>query len=334
MTSNTVSVDDLIGHPQLRMRYLAGSAGGRRTVLWAQSCEQDRPWEWIGTGDLLLSTGSSFPPDPHGQVESLRALSRTGVAGIVLGEGMSPPLAPDAATVADQLDFPVLEAGYSVPWVLISRTVADLNSHGSGRQLRRIVRMYDLLRSTLSGDLDESGLMGKLERETHTRLAVISRRSGEILVEGSWTGAAEDVAAALRNVGTGASGRLPAYARVEVGVSKATVLPLDPTATLILVATPMDDRDGTELTVLEHAATIVSIFVQRLEAEALRIRESGQVVISHLRDGGSDSELLTPEFESAGLHHSPWRVGMWMREHGLPLEDLQWRLALIHRSLR
>ncbi|MFF0991363.1 PucR family transcriptional regulator [Kocuria nitroreducens] len=326
MTSQRVSVEDLVSHPQLSMTYLAGRSGGHRAVLWAQSCEQERPWEWIGTGDLLLSAGSSFPRSAQQQVDYIDALARAGVSGIVLGEGMSAPLMAEAADFADDLEFPVVQAGYSVPWVFISRTVADLNRHESGRQLRQIVRMYDLLRGTLGGDVSLEDLVERLERETRSRLISVRRQSGQPVLRDIEEAQHEVLAAVLATIGP--SGRMPAYVRLSLAGMKATVLPLSEGSSIILVVVPLTDDITPNFFVLEHAATILAVHVQRQASEAMRARESGQRIAAHLLQGSSDGDVLATAFKAAGLETPPWRLTVWHHPAPVDVVDLQWRLSL------
>ncbi|WP_201343602.1 PucR family transcriptional regulator ligand-binding domain-containing protein, partial [Pseudomonas putida] len=54
-------VRDLIAHTELRSRLLSGAEGLDREVRWAHVCELPDPTEWLGEGDVLMTTGLGIP---------------------------------------------------------------------------------------------------------------------------------------------------------------------------------------------------------------------------------------------------------------------------------
>ena len=136
----SLSIEQLTRHPQLGVTYLAGRSGGSRAVLWAHTCELPEPWQWLGTGDLLLTDGYSFPADGIEQAAFIQQLASSGLSGLMLAEGLgAAPLTMEAAAAADALDFPVLQAAYEVPFISVARTVAESNSHDISRRLHTTV---------------------------------------------------------------------------------------------------------------------------------------------------------------------------------------------------
>ena len=114
----SLSIEQLTRHPQLGVSYLAGRSGGSRAVLWAHTCELPEPWQWLGTGDLLLTDGYSFPADGIEQAAFIQQLASSGLSGLMLADGLgAAPLTTAAAAAADALDFPVLQAAYEVPFI-------------------------------------------------------------------------------------------------------------------------------------------------------------------------------------------------------------------------
>lgn len=60
------SIRHLIALPELRSRLLSGAGGLDRPVRWAHVCELDDPTEWLGEGDLLMTTGWAYRATPSG----------------------------------------------------------------------------------------------------------------------------------------------------------------------------------------------------------------------------------------------------------------------------
>src|SRR5688572_28115694 len=154
----SLCVKDLLDNPALGTRLLAGNTGLERTVEWAHSCEVAKPWEWMGSGELLMTTGRNFPSDAAGQVDFLRNLLAANIAALALAQGMdAPPLTAEAAAEAEATGFPVLETAYEIPFVLLSRTVADATTRAS--QLTKILRVYDRHRQASQRNASEAELL-------------------------------------------------------------------------------------------------------------------------------------------------------------------------------
>lgn len=62
-----MKIADIILMPELRTRFFAGEQSGDRTVRWAHVCELPDPTEWLGEGDLLMTTGIGLPRTSEAQ---------------------------------------------------------------------------------------------------------------------------------------------------------------------------------------------------------------------------------------------------------------------------
>lgn len=174
------TVRDIVENPTLGTRVLAGGEGIEREVMWAHSIEIARPWEWLGSGELLMTTGHNFPADPERQVDFIRNLEENGIAGLVLAERMTAELTPEAAQEADAFGFPVLETAYSIPFVLIARAAASWD--GRDKQMAAIQRVYELYRkSTIRGDSGEA-VLARLGQEVGARLRIFEVEEWRLLL--------------------------------------------------------------------------------------------------------------------------------------------------------
>jgi purine catabolism regulator len=62
------------------------------------------PWEWAGSGELLLTNGTGLSPAESVQVGYIERLADTGASGLGLGLGMSgPPLSGQVTRRAHDL---------------------------------------------------------------------------------------------------------------------------------------------------------------------------------------------------------------------------------------
>lgn len=72
----SLRVRDLLDNPALGTRLLAGKTGLDRTVAWAHSCEVAKPWEWMGSDELLMSIPGAEPPSLRKSRREADAVSR------------------------------------------------------------------------------------------------------------------------------------------------------------------------------------------------------------------------------------------------------------------
>lgn len=104
-----LTVGDLVTMPTLGQRLLAGSEGLNRPVLWARSCELPDPWRWLGPDELLMTVGLCVPEHAEAQVQFIRRLAESSLAGVTIGDDdPALTLSLEMLNEADRLGFPVL----------------------------------------------------------------------------------------------------------------------------------------------------------------------------------------------------------------------------------
>lgn len=166
-------IADITQMPELRTRFFAGSQGGDRTVRWAHVCELPDPTEWLGEGDLLMTTGMGIPAAPQAQASYIERLSQAGLAGVMIGENMQAP--GDLSTLqstADQLNFPVLMTQYGVPFASVTRAVIDAGRKEEFDRRNAINRLFVSARMAIEG-LSLEQLLQRLEEDIHADLMLL-----------------------------------------------------------------------------------------------------------------------------------------------------------------
>ena len=317
-----LTIQDLTELPTLQTRFLAGRSGRARAVLWAHTCELPQPWQWLGTGDLLMTDGYSFPAEPQRQVAFLQELSAANLSGLALADGMrAPDLTVEAIAEADALEFPVLQTAYSVPFVTLARAVADSNSHESGRRLHRVLRVYDLLRRSASGAPEHrASLLDSIAAEVRCDLAVLDVGSGVFPLPpvGLPNAVLDQVRAELNDR---ACHPLPAFTRVKVAEGTALVLPVREGSSTVLVALVRQATCTPDLVVLQHVVTIVSMEVERRAGVQLRRRVNGTRMMRQLLDATLDPGAARDRLAGQGLGNGPWAVLAVRAEQELDIEQ-------------
>jgi len=122
----TFTVKTLLELAEARTVSLTPGVGEDRPISWAHSCELPEPWQWLGEGTLVMTTGIRFPADAEAQIAYFRGMYAAGIAGVALDlELAAAPLQPAALADASRIGFPVLMTAHDVPYAVIGMAVAE-----------------------------------------------------------------------------------------------------------------------------------------------------------------------------------------------------------------
>lgn len=306
----SLTVATLVAEPLIRTRLLAGAAGADRVVSWAHTCELADPWNWLGSGDLLMSDGYGFPATPEAQVSFIENLAGVDLAGLALAEGFETPTITDAVLArADALGFPLLTTARDVPFVSMARLVAENSSAQSTRRLSRVLRLYDVFRRLNLVDRNVDGLLDDLADQVQADLHVISPEDGTALMPTKHelaSGIKEGIVSLLDRHEQAP----PAFSRiVRDGVAALiTPLPLESGALLVAVGRRGELPD---VMLAQHVAMITAIDVERREVVRARDEDRRAALGRGLKDGSIASDLALRELSAFGLGAGPWVVTAW-----------------------
>jgi purine catabolism regulator len=320
----SLTVRELIAIPTLRTRVVAGSSGLDRQISWAHSCELPEPWNWMGSGDLLMTVGHGLPAGEAEQIHYLSKLAEAGLAGIALAEAMfAPELTAGARDAADDLAFPILETGYQIPFVTLARAVADSNERESHFRLARVLRMYDTFRRAISDDQQGHDVFRSIESDVGAPIYAIDVLDGAVALSSAQPLPAGALAEILRYLGE-REGRLPAVMRLTAGGERFVLQPLSNGKRWVL-ATAVDEY-VVDLSVLEHVATIVLVQLERQRSADLAQLHAGGRLLTHLMQGRVDPELAAAQLAELGLTGPPWRVSTTWAPEDVDLIRVQRRM--------
>ncbi|WP_028936513.1 PucR family transcriptional regulator [Pseudonocardia spinosispora] len=327
----SVTVSELLQMPHLRLRLHSGAAGLGRTVSWAHSSDLPDPWDWLAGGELLMTNGLSFPADATGQRWFIERLAEFGVSALAIAEQMSCPELTDAlAQTSDRLRLPVLWVEHPMPFMSISRAVAEATLLEQSQRLIRTERIYNVVHRAAGGPIDHAALLASLSRELGCEVQVRSRDTGH-----PWYPDTPErdtlIAHAVRNRREDAGARTRAGTFVVALQDGREIrligVPTQDSAVLVFAA----DDVLPDPILIQHAATVVGLqLAQSLRAVEHR-RRAGAELLAQLLDGeldpaGGDRRLraegLAPEssvlVSISGadrprlqeLHLSLWHLGI------------------------
>ncbi|CAM3774565.1 Transcriptional activator PmfR [Pseudomonas reidholzensis] len=276
------SIQDIIDNPALRTRLLTGAQGALSALRWAHVCELADPSEWLGEGDLLMTTGMGIPRDAEQQRAYVIRLSEARVAGLMIGENMQAP--DDIRALQDQaslLGFPVLTTHYSVPFSAVTKAILDARQQTEDQRRRAVVRLYESARIGL-GHLGLSGLVSRLAADVSAELYLFDVRS-----LAPW----EKGLAALPEQWCkvlGARARLTYdLSRCHDGEHEALVMALPALPECAILATGGQLLD---YGILHHIASVLAIELERVQGEHERMLRLG----SELLDDVLNQRLSEP----------------------------------------
>jgi len=321
----SITIRELTELPPLRTWIHAGAAGLDREVTWAHVCELPDPTEWIGGGELIMTTGLGVPATAAEQRTYVERLAAAGVAGLAISERLHPPLAPELAAAADALAFPVLITGYEVPFIAIERAVADANRGESRRLLVRTLRLYEGLRLAAVEGIAGRELVERLAASAGCRAFVVDPGRGRTLLPGE----AAPPAALLEELGAALAARTtpaPAILRLRSGALRALALPVPARRPASLLAV-LGEGETPDTAVLQHVATIAALELEKLAAERERERRFGTELFVQLVDGRIAADAATGELGRLGLDGPAIVTASAADEDDLDDRELHHRLA-------
>ncbi len=299
-----LTVRDLTEIPFLRTRIHAGEAGADRTISWAHSVEMPRPWEWLESGDLLMTVGLGIPVDPADQVTFVETLAAIGVSGIAIGEHMhAPPLSQEMLDAADRRKLPLLFTAFEVPFIQVSRTVAAASQGPEHLRLVKTVRIYDSVRAAAVRSSSPAELLGALGKEINCSLSVCTNDRGTVVFDGSLS-PRSDVRDAFLDESARRGGVIPGILRLSVDDVTALVVPVPSRRAASLIAVPRGS-EAPPYAILQHVATVAALEHERLLAAREERRRLGAETLAHLLDGRLAPLSAMSQLETHGLTDGP-----------------------------
>jgi purine catabolism regulator len=297
----SITVRELMQLPHLQVSLLAGQAGLDREVTWVHTSDLPDPWQWHGWGELLLTNGTGLAAEESVQARFVEQLADAGASGLAIGLGMSgPPLTAAAAQRADELTLPLLTVPFSVPFTAVVRAVADANDREEASQLRRVARLYELLRGSMAAGRHGPEMFRKIGDELGVRLYLVDPATGKSLFDDQaesayGTALAADFAAHGNVIPAMLRLRLPEAQPTEASAIAVAVPGDSPTALLV---EPIGDQMPSPV-LLQHVAAGGALELAQLTARQERQRRLGADLLAQILDRrvyGAAAEAQLAEF--------------------------------------
>lgn len=298
-----ITVRELIRLPHLRFTLVAGEAGLDREVSWVHTSDLPEPWRWHGAGEMLLTNVVGLPAEEAEQAQFVERLSECGASALGIGLGLSlsgSTLLGGALRRADELALPLMTVPLSTPFTAVVRAVADANEREESRQLWRVSRLYELLRTSVAGGGSGQQLFRQLGEELGVRLSVVDPATGQSLFGEGECGYAAELAAGFAAHGDELPALLQLSRRTGTGAAAVAVaMPAERPTALVVES---DGGDLPSMVLLHHVATGGALELARLTESQERERRAGASLLTRLLDRRIDPQAAQPQLAELGLN--------------------------------
>lgn len=169
----SLTIHEIITNPSLQIRVISNNPDLGKLVSWAHVCELEDPTEWLGEGDLVMSTGLGIPNSKSNQIKYIQALKRGNLAGLIIGEGMH---APDDISAlleeAESIGFNVLSMTFDIPFSAVTKFISDYKKDENFAKNYTTMQIYETARLGIKG-LGIEQLLSNLEKHIGSRIFLI-----------------------------------------------------------------------------------------------------------------------------------------------------------------
>jgi purine catabolism regulator len=299
----SITIRELLRLPHLQMTLVAGAGGLDREISWVHTSDLPEPWAWLGSGEMLLTNGTGFSPEEPVQVRFVEQLAAAGASGLGIGLGMSgPPLATRVHQRADELGLPVVTVPYCMPFTAVVRAVAGANDREESRQLGRVARLYELLRTSVLAGRPGPEMFRELGQELNVRLYLVDPETGRSLFgDGDPTPFTASLIASYAAHGHSVPGQLRlSRAGAAPGEADAVAVAVPGDQPTVLIAEPVGGQFPSPV-LLQHVATGGALELAQLAAARERQRRLGAELLSQLLDRRVDPRVAELQIADIGL---------------------------------
>ncbi|MFZ5869159.1 MAG: PucR family transcriptional regulator ligand-binding domain-containing protein [Actinomycetota bacterium] len=309
----SLTLDDLLADAALELTLLSPGRRPLRQITWVAPTELVDPTPFLTGGELILTTGSLLDADDRDAWDAyVGRLVRREVAGVGFGAGVVHHGTPAAlVTAARAANLPLVEVPYGVPFVKVTRWIAD-----------------GIVASQFSETLAASRLASKL-----AQLVASGATLPVLLAE---LGTAADAPVAVLDI----AGEVVASHPADEGWSLAELASSGPQRDMhaislrgagavdhVLVASTRGRAALTAL--LQTAAPILSVELARqLEDQGTRAAQM-EMLLAAVRDWTTPTASLARLIKVAGLSADAPTVVVALRRTAGAVPALAWRMRLL-----
>lgn len=190
---------DIVTTPQLALRALTPRETFDRSVNWVHNSDLDDPTPFLAEGQLLLTTGRQFVDNPTPDFDSYVArLTTAGIAALGFGtEVVAHGVPEQLINACAAADLPLFEVPYRIPFIAISRLVADNEAEQTRAEFDRALAAQNDIARAAVGKGRLSGATARAAEHLDCQVWIFDA-DGEIVSDRA-EGSASDCPPAIRS---------------------------------------------------------------------------------------------------------------------------------------
>lgn len=317
----SVLISDLLAAPELCLSAVTQHCTSSETaVSWVSTTELDDPVQFLRGGELVLTTALRVrAPDEWERL--VRDLTAVPVAGVCVGIGLIHDDVPPALRqAADRRGLALLSSPVHVPFIQISKWVADRIFAERYRSVRDTARLQDEIMQVLLAGRGLRRVVHLLAQQLRTEVAVLDA-TGTLLVQQprgtSWH--LDEVARAAADPPRGSLADTgPGPADPDSAAPGVTALPVRVDGDVVGYIAARGPRDRTDL--LTYVANLVGLEVARRQALQSGRRELAGQVVADIVHGDIAENEARRRLHAIGVEAAtPHRVIAARGGHGVAL---------------
>lgn len=188
-----ITVRDLLADPGLGLRPVTDGEGMDASISWTASTELEDPSPFLSGAEVVLTVGLR-QQTADAQRRFVSRLAEAGVVGLGFGTGLGHDDVPAATRAeAERTGLAVFEVPYRVPFLAITRRVAQAHAEETSARLEGLLREHQVLAHTLLSGRGLPGLLGALAGMLGSDVAltqfgsVLYTAPGSRMPEDAWT---------------------------------------------------------------------------------------------------------------------------------------------------
>ncbi|MGI8727141.1 MAG: PucR family transcriptional regulator [Solirubrobacterales bacterium] len=182
---------------QLELALVAGERGTGEPIRWVHSTELVDPTRWLSGGELLLTTGLNLTDEAR-QRELIERLDEAGVCGLGFGTGFDhAEIPPVVIAAADEVDLPVFEVPYEMPFIALTERVATALVNEQYAVLERGIEAHNRLEGVVLSERGLAAVMAAIAEAVGGAALLLDDRGVELIREPQDRSLPNDAAAAL-----------------------------------------------------------------------------------------------------------------------------------------
>lgn len=333
----SITIKELVLLPELKTRFLNKENNFNQVVHWAHVSELPDPTEWLGEGDLLMTTGIGIPAKQKDQELYIQKLALAGLSGIMIGENMKAPHNLSALIKkADELGFPVLMTEYGVPFSTVVRVIIDANNQDEFFRRNVINRLCVSARKAIEG-MDLESLLTCLEQDVDAQLMILDPQNLQQCILPKGLPIPEKLQKLLSQQTLALTSSTPLVQKYSLDDGDVFAIVVPSRRKVILL---LKDYHGHlfEYSVLHYLVAVLGIAIERLYVETERTLRIGAQLLNDMLNLRLSNYEIDKQLIEFGLSLDSSCIAITrpteikLREWGVQLSRLKLRCLLLSQA--